>query len=89
MVGDEPGHLSFLEDSRMDEIPDRTYANALALVLDCSGENMVSDDRYKQAARTIRFDHHLYTGPFTDLEVIDSSFESCAGLIAHLPGRPG
>lgn len=89
MVGDESGHLSFLEDSRMDEIPDRTYANALALVLDCGRENMVSDDRYKQAARTIRFDHHLYTGPFTDLEVIDSSFESCAGLIAHFARETG
>ena len=89
MVGDESGHLSFLEDSRMDEIPDRTYANALALVLDYGGENMVSDDRYKQAARTIRFDHHLYTGPFTDLEVIDSSFESCCGMIALLAKESG
>ena len=45
MVGDEPGYLSFLEDSRMDEIPDRTYANALALVLDCGGHTKASGAR--------------------------------------------
>ena len=89
MVGDEAGYLSFMEDSRMDEIPDSAYENALALVLDCGGQNMVSDERWKQAKRTVRMDHHLYTGCFTDLEVIDSSFESCSGLIAHMAMTAG
>ena len=88
-VGDEPGHLSFMEDSRMDEIPDEAYREALAIVLDCGSPHLVSDSRYALAKRTIRFDHHLYTGCFTDLEIIDSSFESCAGLIAHFARETG
>ncbi len=81
MVGDEAGYLSFMEDSTMDVIPDEAYAGALALVLDCGGENMVCDNRYQLAAATARMDHHLYTGSFTDVEAIDSTFESCCGLI--------
>ena len=88
-VGDEAGYLSFMEGSRMDVIPDEAYRGALAIILDCGGPNLVSDGRYTLAARTIRFDHHLYTGSFTDLEAVDSSFESCAGLIAHFAREMG
>ena len=88
-VGDEAGYLSFMEDSQMDEIPDSTYEGALALVLDCGGEHLISDDRWKLAAKTARMDHHLYTGCFTDVEAIDSTFESCCGLIALMAKEAG
>ena len=83
MVGDDAGYLRFMEDAVMDTVPDSAYRGALAMVLDCGGPGLVSDDRYKLAERTVRFDHHLYTGSFTDLEAIDSGFESCCGLIAQ------
>ena len=88
-VGDETGIYSFMADTRMDEIPDTAYDGALALILDCGGQHLVSDDRYKLAARTIRIDHHLYTGSFTDLEAVDSSFESCCGLITQMAKEAG
>ncbi len=81
MVGDEAGHLAFMADSVMDEIPDSTYEGALAVILDCGAAHLISDDRWKLAARTVRLDHHLYTGSFTDEEAIDPSFESCCGLV--------
>lgn len=83
MVGDEAGYLSFMEDSVMDTIPDSAYEGALAMVLDCGATALVSDDRYTLAARTIRIDHHIFCGRFCDLEVIDSDYESCCGLIAQ------
>ena len=89
MVGDEPGYLSFMEDSRMDEIPDSAYEGALAIVLDCGGQHLISDDRWRLASRTLRMDHHLYTGCFTDDEASDSSFESCCGLIAQMAKNAG
>lgn len=82
-VGDDAGYLSFMEDCIMDEIPDSAYEGALAIILDCGSAHLVSDDRYKLAARTARMDHHLFCGEFCDTEVIDSSYESCCGLIAH------
>ena len=82
-VGDDAGYLSFMEDCCMDEIPDSAYEGALAMVLDCGSPHLVSDDRYKLAAKTVRFDHHLFSGAFCDEEAIDSSYESCCGLIAN------
>ena len=88
-VGDEAGFFSFMEDSIMDEIPDEAYENALAIVLDCGAEKLVSDSRFRLAARTARIDHHLYTGAFTDEEAVDSSYESCCGLIAQFALESG
>ena len=88
-VGDEAGFYGFMEDTLMDELPDSAWDGALALILDCGGEHLVSDARYKLAARTVRIDHHLYTGCFTDLEAVDSSFESCCGLIAQMAQNAG
>jgi phosphoesterase RecJ-like protein len=50
---------------------------------------LISDDRWKLAKTTVRIDHHLFTGQFADTEVIDSSFESCCGLIAQLAMESG
>ena len=83
VVGDDAGYLSFMEDCLMDEIPDSAYEGALAMVLDCGSPHLVSDDRYQLAARTVRMDHHIFAGTFCDTEVIDSSYESWCGLIAH------
>ena len=88
-VGDEAGFFSFMEDNVMDQIPDSAYDGALAVILDCGAPHLISDDRWKLAKATIRIDHHLFTGQFADTEVIDSSFESCCGLIAQLAMESG
>ena len=89
VVGDDAGFLSFMEDSLMDTIPDSTYEGALAMVLDCGGAGLVSDDRWRLAATTARIDHHLFTGQFAQIEAIDSSYESCCGLIAMFAMEQG
>ena len=88
-VGDAPGFFGFVEGSEVDEIPDSFYEDALAVILDCGGANMINDNRYTLAKRTIRMDHHLFTGAIADNEVIDSSYESCCGLVAHLAKESG
>ena len=89
VVGDAAGFFGFMDDSVMDEIPDSYYENALAIVLDCGAPSLVSDDRYTQAAKTIRFDHHLFVDKFCDEEAIDSSYESCCGLITAFAAQQG
>jgi len=81
MVGDPGGNFAFIADAPMDEISDDLYEGALAIILDCGGPHMVSDERWKNAAATIRFDHHLFVEQFADYEAVDSSFESCCGLL--------
>ena len=83
MVGDNPGFYGFIEGSQMDDIPDSTYEGALAIILDSGSRSMINDDRYQLAARTIRFDHHIFFEKIADLEIVDTSFESCCGLITE------
>lgn len=82
-VGDDAGYLRFMEGSVMDEVPDSVYEGALAILLDSSSPQLISDERWKLAAATARFDHHIYQGKFTDTEVTDDSYESCCGLITQ------
>lgn len=83
-VGDGAGRYAFVDGSVMDQIPDSTFENALCIILDCGAEFLVSDKRYTKADKTARIDHHMYSGAFTDLEVIDSLSESCCGEITHM-----
>ena len=89
IVGDAPGFFGFVEGAVMDEIPDSLYEDALAVILDCGSAEMVNDKRYTLAKKTVRIDHHLFTGQVADEEVIDSSYESCCGLIAQLAKENG
>lgn len=88
-VGDDVGYLSFMEDCQMDIIPDSAYSGALAMILDCGSPALVSDERYKLAATTARLDHHIFSGKFADVEVIDTGYESCCGMIAHMAMESG
>ncbi len=81
MAGDSAGHYDFMEDSVMDEISDDQYEGALAVILDCGGRHLISDDRYEKAAATVRFDHHIFAEKIADYEVVDTSYESCCGLL--------
>ena len=83
VVGDAAGHFSFMDDCSMDEITDNLYEGALAIILDCGGKHLISDTRYEKATSTIRFDHHIFAEKIADYEVVDTSYESCCGLIAQ------
>lgn len=83
-VGDGAGRYGFIEGSVMDQLSDDAFENALCIILDCGAEFLVSDKRYTKADKTARIDHHMYSGAFTDLEVIDSLSESCCGEITHM-----
>ena len=88
-VGDEAGFYGFMEDTVMDEIPDSAFSGALVIILDCGAAHLVSDDRFRLAAKTCRIDHHIFSGKFADVEVVESSFESCCGMIAQFAEESG
>ena len=80
-VGDHAGRYAFMDDSVMDEVADGEYEGALAIILDTSATALISDERYKTAAMSVRLDHHIFVERIADEEVTDTSFESCCGLI--------
>lgn len=88
-VGDEPKHFGFMTDSVMDVISDSTYEGALAIILDTAASHLISDDRYKLAAKTARMDHHIFCEHIADEELVDTSYESCCGLITQFAVESG
>ena len=88
-VGDDPRFYGFMEGSVMDVISDETYENALAILLDCSAQHLISDERYAKAAKTARIDHHIFCGQIAEDEVVDTNFESCCGLITEMARECG
>ena len=89
MVGDKPGFFGFMEGAQVDEIPDSAYSGALAIILDCGSKSMISDDRYSLAAKTVRMDHHIFCEKIADTEVVDTSYESCCGLVTEFAVQCG
>lgn len=84
MVGDMTPRYAFMLTQPMDEIADELYSGALAIVLDTSAKALISDDRYTLAEATARMDHHLFVEQICDEEIIATSYESCAGLVAAM-----
>ena len=89
VVGDSNNYFSFMPNSQMDDIADNEYDGALAILLDSAATHLINDERYKKAAKTIRIDHHIYCETFTDIEVVDTSFESCCGMITDFAVQCG
>lgn len=81
IVGDDPKRYGFVEESQPQTVPDETYDNALAVILDTSVKSMISDNRYERASATLRFDHHIYCETIADVDIVDNTYESCCGLI--------
>ncbi len=89
VVGDISSYVSFMEDSTMDTLPDEAWSGALAIILDTSARHLICDDRYQLAERTCRIDHHIFVEKIADVEVTDTSYESCCGLIAAFAQEQG
>lgn len=79
-VGDISERYSWIGD--MDEIEDELYKDALVIVLDTGTDRLISDERYNTGAFLIKIDHHYPQGEYGDLAYVDTSRESCAGVVA-------
>lgn len=82
-VGDGAGRYSFVEGSTPDEVQDSDYVGALAIILDTSASALISDGRYTLARDTARIDHHILCEKIADAELVDTSYESCCGLVTE------
>lgn len=81
-VGDQLDRYSFIGE--MDIIEDHRYKDALVFILDTSETFMISDDRYKMGKCVIKIDHHIYKESYGDIAIVDTEYESCAGLVADI-----
>ena len=80
MIGEESKRYFFIPGRPMDDIPDETFKGALAIILDTPEVQLLDDNRFVEAD-SLRFDHHIFVKQFCDVEIIDRTCESCAGLV--------
>ncbi len=83
-VGDMTPRYAFMAECPMDEVRDEQYEGALALVLDTSAASLISDERYRMASATARIDHHIFCEKICEVELTDTSAESCCALVAAM-----
>ena len=80
ITGDMTERYSFM--GKMDEISDELYKDALVFVLDSGQTHLISDTRFNCGKFIIKMDHHLAVEDYANINYVDTSRESCAGLIA-------
>ena len=80
-VGDTTEYLKYL--GNMDEISDDIYNDALVIVLDSGAEYLISDKRFSMGKVVVKIDHHIPQGKYGDIALVNTKYESCAGLITH------
>lgn len=81
-VGDASPRYEFI--GKMNNIVDALYQKALVIVLDSAEPALISDERYKTGVFLVKIDHHILKVSYGDIEIVDPSFESTCGLIAHI-----
>jgi phosphoesterase RecJ-like protein len=81
VVGERSGFVDFV--GQMDVIEDTTYQGALSIVVDTAVQDRISDSRYVLGKEVIKIDHHIPVDDYGDYRWVDTTFPSCAQMIAH------
>lgn len=68
---------------KYDEVSDETIKESLAIILDCSEVERVSDQRIRLAKQIIKIDHHIENGPFYGLKWVDENAIATCQMIAE------
>lgn len=82
IVGEEDPSLEFL--TKMDDISDHVYKNALVIACDTANAARISDQRYVMGDKLIKIDHHPNVDEFGDIMWVDTSASSTSEMIYDL-----
>ena len=89
VVGDPSTRYDTIAGKGMDLVETSMFSGALAIIVDTPTVSLLFDDRYTLADRSVRIDHHVFSSRIADVEVIDPSYESCAGMITDFAAECG
>lgn len=66
-----------------DVVDEETIKNSLAIIIDCSEIERVSDQRVKLAKQIIKIDHHIESKPFYGIKWVDEDSIATCQMIAE------
>lgn len=70
--------------SKIDEVDDDVIKNSVAIIVDCSETERISDQRILLAQQIIKIDHHIEGKPFFGIKWVDEDSIACCQMIAEL-----
>ncbi len=79
VLGQESDYIDFLDE--VDEATDDFIEESLAIVVDTSNANRISDQRYKLAKMIIKIDHHIVVEQYGDLNYEDTAAPAASQLV--------
>lgn len=82
MLGSDDHSFDLFE--KMDQVSDEELGKFLAIVLDTANRERIDDERFEQADKIIKIDHHPVVDNYGDLRIVDSTRGSCAEIVADL-----
>ncbi|CAG9608887.1 DHH family phosphoesterase [Pseudoneobacillus rhizosphaerae] len=78
-VGKEDPSLHYM--SRLDDVVDEVFQEALIIVCDTANAERICDSRYKLGKKLIKIDHHPNEDPYGDLLWVDTTASSVSEMI--------
>ncbi|TFB25037.1 bifunctional oligoribonuclease/PAP phosphatase NrnA [Filobacillus milosensis] len=82
LAGEEEPSLNYL--TRLDEISDDQFKEALVIVCDTANEERICDQRYKTGDKVVKIDHHPNREPYGDIMWVDTDSSSTSEMIFEL-----
>lgn len=77
-----PGLMWMSEDDQfMDDIPDKTYNNALVIMVDTANSPRIDDQRWSTGLETIKIDHHPNDEPYGDWQWVKEGHSATSTMI--------
>lgn len=84
-VGDDHVTLTGRCFPKMLEVSDSWFNDDfLAIAIDCSTQDRLSDERISKATKLVKIDHHPNVEPYGDIEIVDTSMAAAGELIANI-----
>jgi bifunctional oligoribonuclease and PAP phosphatase NrnA len=81
VVGETSDYVDFV--GKVDTINASVYEGALSIVVDTAVKDRISDPRYILGKEIIKIDHHIPVDDYGHLRWVDTTFPSCAQMIAY------
>lgn len=78
---DQPIHNEF---PRMDQVQDDVISASLAIVVDTANGARVDDQRYQDAAFSLKIDHHILVDSFCDEEIVHEQAGATCEILASM-----
>lgn len=81
-VGDGlPEYLSFLGEE--DIVSDDLYSQSLVIVVDTATSNRIANDKYMEAKKLIKIDHHISVDNYAEINYVEEDSPACCQIIAE------